>query len=336
MTIQLIAWDLGATNCRAGLIEYEPSSQLFNCLKSAAIKLMETTSLEDLIAQLEEQLATSFTDVQAICIGAAGHYRDGQLFHANAYPYSMDFSDLAKKRCWPPFAVIHDYATIVCSTFTDYLTKQANIKRLNHCDIKTYSRRIALGIGTGLGLKDGILFPNGDFWLGHNEAGHIGITSPPHADDQHLTMHQEIMRFLKIKSDRHQTPITFESLLAGKGTVNLHEFFYPDMLHLTPEAVGIRMRNGQAEEMVDAFAWYIGLFIGTVQLMFMPEGGIWITGGVVMNHLDVFERPDFINGIESFPAYLTQRKNYPLGILINHEHALIGGGYYASKRLACA
>jgi len=68
-------------------------------------------------------------------------------------------------------------------------------------------------------------------------------------------------------------------------------------------------------------------------LIFMPEGGVWITGGVTMNHPYVFDRPDFFNGINASPAYQMQRSNYPLGVLCNHEHALIGCGYYAVKRL---
>jgi glucokinase len=70
-----------------------------------------------------------------------------------------------------------------------------------------------------------------------------------------------------------------------------------------------------------------------MQLTFMPEGGVWITGGVAINHLDVFDCPGFIAGIHASPAYLAQREEYPLGVLKNHEHALIGSGYYAAKRL---
>ena len=200
--------------------------------------------------------------------------------------------------------------------------------------MKPHGRRVALGIGTGLGLKDGVLFSNGDFWLGQNEAGHIGINTPPNADKLHLDRHYEIMRFLHTTSTQHTNPtLTFEKILTGKGTVNLYQFFYPDEQELTPEQVGHHMRSGKANEMLDAFAWYLGLFVGTIQLVFMPEGGIWITGGVALNHLDVFDRPDFFAGIYASPAYLMQREEYPLGVLCNHEHALIGNGYYAARRL---
>lgn len=330
----IITWDLGATKCKAGIVKYNPDNQTVECHKHFTVKLADTTSLEDLISQLESGLQFSMPVADAICIGAAGHYDGRYLLHANPYPYPMHFANTAELQGWPTFAVIHDYASIVCATFTAYMDQPDNIKRLNTCAMKTHGRRVALGIGTGLGLKDGVLFENGDFWLGHNEAGHIGITLPPHATHEHLHRHKELMQFLHAKyNETANQPVTFERILTGKGTVNLHEFFYPDENLLTPEEVGVKMRAGFTPELLDTFAWYLGLFIGTTQLIFMPEGGIWLTGGVTLNHLDLFDRPDFFAGIYASPAYLMQREEYPLGVLCNHEHALIGCGYYAVKRL---
>jgi glucokinase len=332
--LNIITWDLGATKCTAGLVEYHPTLQTFVCNKHHTVKLADTSSLEDLITQLETDLDFPMQNADAICIAAAGHYDGKYLLHANAYPYPMHFANTAELQDWPRHAVIHDYAPIVCATFTSYMEQPDNIKRLNTCPMQMHGRRVAFGIGTGLGLKDGVLLPNGDFWLGQNEAGHIGITHPPSADPIHLKRHQEIMHFLHDKfSLQLNEPITYERILTGKGTVNLYEFFYADAPDITPEEVGIKMRDGLAPELVDAFAWYLGLFIGTIQLIFMPEGGVWITGGVAMKNLDVFDSPDFFAGIYATPAYLMQREEYPLGVLCNHEHALIGSAYYAVKRL---
>ena len=322
----IVAWDLGATKCAAGLVEYDPATQGFVCQKHVNLKLADTTSLENLIDKIETKMDYSMAEADAICIGAGGHYDGKYLLHANPYPYPMNFADMANVQKWPPFAVIHDYASIVCATFTDYMEHPKNIKRLNDCPIKQQGRRVALGIGTGLGLKDGVLFSNGDFWLGQNEMGHIGIVTPPSADKKHLDRHHEIIRFLK-------QPVTFEKILSGRGTANLYQFLYPSERTITPEEVGEKLRKGEAKELLDTFAWYLGLFVGTVQLTFMPEGGVWITGGVALNHLDVFDRPDFFAGINASPAYLSQREEYPLGVLLNPEHALIGSGYYAVLRL---
>lgn len=329
---QIIAWDLGATKCCAGLVTYDQETDDLHCVRHCKVKLKETTSLLDLIQHLEQKLEFAHQDADCICIAGAGCYDGGTLLLENAYPYHMNFASVAHEQKWPRFDIIHDYAPIVCATFTSYMHKEGNVKKLNENPIQQYGRRVAFGIGTGLGMKDGVLLSNGDFWLGQNEVGHTGVTCPPTADPEYRKLHFEFMHYLE-RCEPQNAIITYENILTGQGTVNLYRFFYPDAAESTPEEVGINMREGKVPEMVNAFAWYIGLFAGTVQLTFMPEGGVWMTGGVSISHLDVFDLPAFQLGIAASPAYWAQRQRFPLGVLCNHEHALVGCAYYAIKRL---
>lgn len=328
----ILTWDLGATKCCAGVVEYDTQTNDLKCINQCKVKLRDATSLEDLINKIENALDFSHQTVDCICIAGAGCYDGEYLAHENTYPYPMHFAKIARDNNWPRYDVIHDYAPIVCATFTNYMDQPNNLKRLNTNELKHHGRRVALGIGTGLGMKDGVLFENGDFWLGQNEVGHTGIAHPPAADQYHKHLHTELMHYLH-QREPNNSVITFEKILTGSGTVNLYQFFYPDAEETTPEAVGVKMREGKANEMVNAFSWYIGLFVGLVQLTFMPDGGVWITGGVALSHLDVFDRPEFRIGISASPAYWSQREQFPLGVLCNQEHALIGCGYYAVKRL---
>lgn len=328
-----ISWDLGATKCTAGIITAQTDSSL-TCTNKTTIKLADTESLADLVAQIESQLNIRMRDADAICIGGAGQYDGHTLHHENPYPFPMPFADLAKKEYWPNFTIVHDYAPIVCATFTSYMHDASNLMRLNARPINPLGRRVAFGIGTGLGLKDGVQLPNGDFWLGRNEIGHIGISTPPQIDTVLSDRHQSLMRFLKSHLGLGiESPVNFEKILSGQGLVRLHQFLYPKEKNATPESVGARMQAGKADELIDLFAWYCGLFVGTVELIFMPEGGTWITGGVALHHLNAFTHPAFHAGILASPAYRQERSQYALGILKNPDHALIGGAYYAKHRL---
>lgn len=328
---KLITWDLGGTKCAAGLIDYDVNTQIFDCVASSSIKLSDTRSLTDLIEQTEQALNHSMSEAAAICIGAAGVY-DGQcLTLEQAYPYVMNFADIAVQRHWPKFDVIHDYSPIVCATFTSYMDNPNHVKRLNQAVGNPYGRRIAIGVGTGLGMKDGVLLDNGDFWLGRNEGGHIGICVPPITHTAYeWQRHLDLMNFLRSQDD---TPDTFQKILSGHGTSRMYEFFHPGQKDLHPEDIGALMRSGQAPETADAFAWYLGLFVGTMQLTFMPEGGVWLAGGVALLHMDLFDTPAFQAGLDASPAYALQRQQFPLGVLCQHDNALIGGAYYAVKRL---
>jgi glucokinase len=330
----IIAMDLGGTKCAAAIITHIHATGQLICEKFCNVQLTETQSLTDLIRQIEAQLHIRFRDTDAVCIGAAGQYNGHELLHLDGvYPYPMPFAAVAATEHWPQYAVIHDYDTVVCATFTSYMQDENNILRLNSCPVQPHKRRVALGLGTGLGMKDGVLMPNGDFWLGKNEVGHIGIINPPHTDSQRLTQHQEFIHFLYNNQKSKQQAITLENILTGRGLVHLQQFLYPTAGELTPEAVSIQMTNGKMPELLDLLAWYLGVFIGSIELIFMPESGIWITGGVASKNLEIFSQASFIAGIKASPAYLHERTAYPLGVLKNTQHALIGAGYYAVKRL---
>lgn len=333
-TKTIIAWDLGATKCAAAVVDYHTDTQKLHCKRYDAIKIRESQSLNELTSMIEETLSIRMRDADAICIGAAGQYKNGIVELEEGYPYLMDFARLAEEQDWPRFDILHDYSPIVCGTFTPYIEQTENVTHINQAKINPNGRRVALGIGTGIGLKDGVLMPSGDFWLGTNEMGHIGINHPPLTDQATAKRHDELMRFLRsenIIADNES--LTFEKLLANQGMARIHAFFDRNAQDKTAEKIGDLVRDGKAEETLATFAWYTGLLVGTVQLSFMPDGGLWLSGGVILSHPEIFTHPAFFNGIQATPAYLHLREQFPLGILCGKEHAFMGCGFYASKRL---
>jgi glucokinase len=333
-TKNIISWDLGATKCAAALVVYNEQTKSLDCLSDTEIKINDCQSLSDLSDRLEHGLTIKMADADAICIGAAGQYNGQRLEHENGYPYPMEFASIVKHHQWPAMDVIHDYSPVICATFTSYMDDASKLKRLNDCPINPYGRRIVLGVGTGLGLKDGVLFKNGDFWLGTNEIGHIGIVHPPLAPSYYVNRHYEFIQFLRhehlLAADE---PLTFEKVLSGQGLVRLHAFYDRRAKHYNPEDVGAILHSEHGQETFALFAWYLGLFIGTVQLAFMPDGGIWITGGVIVKYPTVCDHPDFYQGIAHSPAYIKLREQFPLGVMLSSQHAFMGGAYYALKRL---
>jgi glucokinase len=330
----IIPWDLGATKCAMALVEYDTQSKQYQHLRHHTIPLTDCASLSELVKEFENKLDIELARADAMCIGAAGIYDGEKLLLDAGYPYTMNFADMIRAKQWHNYQIIHDYAPILCATFTEYIEQDDHIKYLNKATINPYGRRVVLGVGTGLGVKDGVLYPNGDFWLGDNEMGHIGITVPPLVDQYHLNRHLEFIKFLNSENVLKPTePLTFEKILSGKGIVRIHQFISNYTQTHTPEEIGRLMGAGGAEETVAFFAWYLGLFIGAVQLSFMPDGGTWITGGVTIKHLAVFDHPDFYKGIEASPAYLAKRKTLPLAVMRDTQHAFYGGAYYAVKRL---
>ncbi len=331
----IITWDIGATKCAAATVIYDEISQALTCQKSFRVKLRECDSFAHLTDTIEQGLDIKMSAADVICIGAAGQYDGDVLQLDKGYPYVMNIAEVAKQNNWPEFAVVHDYTPIVCATFTPYINDPNNIKLLNPGSFDPHGRRVALGIGTGLGVKDGVLLPDGNFWIGTNEMGHIGITQPPLAHKYYLRRHKELIKFMRSEGFvQKDTPLSFERILSGSGIAALHQFISCEAVPRAPEEVSEQCHSGQADETLAMVAWYMGLFIGTVQLAFMPSGGIWISGGVVLKNIHLFDHDEFYRGIGASPAYQNLRTEFPLGVLINPEHAFLGAAYYAVKRLS--
>lgn len=316
----IVVWDLGATKSAVGVVRYNTTTKKLSCERSCSIALRSVESLEGLIRAIEEALGIKHREADAICIGAAGVY-DGHSLHLDkSYPYEMPFAEQAKELGWPIFAVIHDYALIVCATFSPDIATKTIISG----EDDSHGRRIAFGVGTGLGLKDGILWNDGNFWLGTNEIGHIGISEPLIAPKSVKKVHRALMK---------EQALSFEAILSGAGMLRLHQFLNPGCLVSSPEALGELLRGGEGSKTLSLFAFYLGLFTSTVQLAFMPSGGIFMAGGVIYKHLSLFDCPEYFQGLKALPAYSEGRSKFPLKVLTDEKTPFIGGALYAVKRL---
>lgn len=328
-----VVWDLGATKCAAAVIHFDVAIDKFDCIRSTRVPLRDCANLDDLVNQIEDRLDYTMSHADAICIAAAGRYNGYEVELEGAYPYPIDISRIKKQRQWKNIAVIHDYAAVACATFTSYLQQPANIKTIVTGAPEPFGRKVVFGVGTGLGLKDVVLLANGDFWLGSNEAGHIGLTLPAKANRTHQQRHNDFIDFLKHEGGSPQgNVLTFEQVLSGRGVARIHHFLTGHR-QMTPEEISHTMQNGKNIETMKMLAWYLGLFISTVQLMFMPSGGIWFTGGVILKNLALCDQEELFEGIYSCPAYQKEREKFPLYVMIGPEYALMGCAYYASRRL---
>jgi len=328
-----IIWDLGATKCAAALVHDDGQ---FHIQKKARVELAQCQSLSDLTQQIESQLQTPFTKADAICIAGAGQYNGEELCLQKPYPFPMTFAKTAQANHWPRFHVIHDYAPIVCRTFVE-MNEQAGYRYLNTVPSDSTGRRVAFGVGTGLGVKDAAPLENGQFWLGCNEMGHIGLTTPSLATSDEIKLHQAFCRFLhEIEVLPASTPITYEMVLSGNGLSRIYQFFYGSDKKLSPKETAEFIAQSNDNQIYKLFAWYLGCFIATVQLTFMPTGGIYINGGVIHRSLQLFSEPyiqAMWRGIKSFPAYWNLRQKMPLIVMEGQDHAFLGGAYYITKRI---
>ena len=325
-----VTWDLGGTKCSVALVEHDLIYDRFNLLAQHTHPLTDFITLDDMVDAFEADLQMDMSECDGVLISAAGVY-DGKKIHLAApYPFPMEFARVAKQRHWSQYAVVHDYVPVVCATFIANRNDQITFKTLNDAESIRHGRRVVFGVGTGLGLKDGVLLQDGNFWLGTNESGHIGVSIPPRAYPDQVKLHNEFVHFMQteglLPSGR---ALTFEAILSGFGFGLMHQFFTGETV--SAEQAAEQLACDRQHPTLSLFAWYLGLFTGTVQLNFMPDAGLWIAGGVINKHLDLFDQQTFKEGLMASPAYWAERQNMPMYVFTGDRYPTIGGAYYASR-----
>ncbi len=330
--LQMVSCDIGATKCCCAIVQYHHDSAQYRLIRVATVPLNQVSSFLELINALEQALAFNFAQADAICIGAAGRYNSSHIELTTGYPYAMNVAEVAKIKQWRNYDVVHDYVPLACSTFAH--PDQHMYQVIHQGKHNPYGRRLILGVGSGLGIKDCVLFPNGRFWYGDNEAGHCGVPVPPLTVPQKQIFHNDFMSYLNVNPElaRHEG-VTFEKILSGKGLSRLHQFLTNGAACIAPEVIGEKANDPTYSETWRYFAWYLGLFVGTMQLMFMPNGGIWLGGGVIQKNSHLFELNEFYEGIHATPAYLQDRNLFPIYAFTGVEHFHYGAAFYAKYRM---
>ncbi len=330
-----IVWDLGGTKCAAAHVSVSQDAE-YTLLQTDTVRLSAIESLEAMVERFETHLGVRFRDVDAICIAGAGIYDGQTLVNANPYPFEMTLGAIAAREAWPYLSVVHDYTPVICRGFIDAgRCYSEGIITINPGKIDPHGRRIAFGMGTGLGLKDGVMLPTGELWLGHNEMGHVGLACPPSASAEDIERHTAWLDFLQIQHP--DLPLSFETVLSGRGLALLHQFCAGLSEPVSPRQVQVEVAQDSevTQQTLSLYTWYLGLFLCTVQLAFMPSGGIWMAGGLVERVPQIFSdqyRDSLQRGLSSASVYADFRQSIPVVGLIEPPHVLLGAAYYAHHR----
>ena len=146
--------------------------------------------------------------------------------------------------------------------------------------------RVAVGAGTGLGVS----------WMTHSgAAAEAWPTEGGHIDFAPVDAVQiELLRFL---IERHGH-VSYERLLSGAGLVALYEFCAGEAgagidapwVHEQAE----QGKNAAAVTAMELFVRVYGAFVGNLALIFKPQGGIYITGGIAAKIISWMKSDDFI------------------------------------------
>lgn len=288
----------------------------------------------DLIDREAPRLAPS-----RCCICAAGPMSDNRCKPTNL-DWAID-GDALSERFEIPFRVMNDFQAICYGVPLLDTTDPHAVLPVPHSDGtapdgKGDSWAVA-GAGTGLGV--GYLTRiKGAYVSLPSEGGHTGF-SP--FDEETEALHRYV-------AERYDTAPGTELFLSGRGMAEIFKFFR-DVKKV--ELVGALRAIHEASEddipplitkhtptdsgcrdIMKLFIKIYGHFASKVSLFYLPTGGMYIAGGIVVRHARLFmEDHNFMRAFENSYNPLMRKvlANIPVYIVTNYSISLLGAAHAA-------
>ena len=277
--MQLIAADVGGT--KAWFVASDTGSP-DRILYEARYNSRDYSSFESMLQVFIEESGCDNRQLAMLTLALPGVVRGSSAKLTNL-PWTISKAELQQAFGIAGIHFMNDFQASVLGTMhleaQDLLTLNAGVR-------DNEATRVAVGAGTGLGMS----------WMtGSGAEATAWPTEGGHVD--FAPVDEEQIALLQFLSKRHGR-VSCERLLSGAGLAALYEFCAGEQgAGIDPAWVHAQAENGTnaaATRAMTLFVRIYGAFVGNLALIFKPEGGIYITGGIAAKITSWMKSDDFI------------------------------------------
>lgn len=329
--MKIIAADIGGTKSWFCLCEVNSDSQsltLQSCVHhfeaiypSANFKNFSellTHFLQDAQKEGSSEVSAS---VDAMCLALPGVVQQGHA-HLTNLDWELSADQIQADFNIAKVLFVNDFQAAAIGITT---LQEKDIVILNNVLDAVYVQKKAVtvvtGAGTGLGLAwmDNTQNP---LQLFATEGGHYDFA--PTNDEQ-----IKLLKFLQ-KQYGH---VSYERILSGSGLAQLYDFFHSEnkiqtnnSMRMTAKKVHelASQENPQAISALRLFVTVYAAHIGNLALLYKPEGGIYIAGGIASHILPWMQKEDFINSYLNKGRMAGLAQKIPVYLVVNKRLGLQG------------
>lgn len=309
----VVACDVGGTKTDLGLVGIHGGRLEVIC--RTQLKSQEMKGLEAPLLQFLKEICSggeSFCP-QAIAVSAAGPVKNNHCKLTNC-GFTISARALEQKTTLKTF-LMNDFLAMAWGILTIDINQARSAIPIPHSreaapdgpSTKPNTVKLVIGPGTGLGISyvvpgEGGLLPQS------SEGGHI--TMAPF-DSQSGRFHEFLL------GERDRTP-TAEMCISGQGIGNIYRFLRSEAQYPVTETVrhideanenerARRIAEHCAQEPICSaamafFARYLGSYSANMAAIFLPHGGIYLTGGIARKNASFLARsPHFMSLFENHP-----------------------------------
>ncbi|MFM1843076.1 MAG: hypothetical protein RLZZ490_1818 [Cyanobacteriota bacterium] len=349
----LLAGDIGGTKTILRLAQAEADHPRLTIPPQTVLYEAEFSSqqfpdlvpmVEAFLNQAHQAIADLTTPTQA-CFGIAGPVVDNACDLTNLH-WQLNGDRLAQNLNLRTVSLINDFAAIGYGILG--LTRD-DLHPLQ--DIEPDPKAAIAIIGAGTGLGQGYIIPHagGQYQVFNSEGGHCDF-APRNAEEFQL---------LTWVKNNHQLPrVSVERIVSGMGLVNIYQYLrsqYPDQesprlaeLHQQWEkeliqgerSIDLAAELAQAasqqtdylaERTLQLFVSAYGAEAGNLALKLLPNGGLYIAGGIAAKILPLLDRYQFLEAFHHKGRMRPLMQNIPIAVIMNPKVGLMGAAIHANQ-----
>lgn len=311
MTVAMVVSDVGGTNGRFAIAEYNGSGTLPQLSSVAVLQCNQFDTFADMLRTYLEGLDREIPKTARFAIAGEMEPRRGYLWHFN---WDISAEQLEKQFNFENVTLLNDYEALIYA-----------IPHLNTNDIKTISKVTtgldgapfgAFGVGSGLGAAIGVPYKNNVSAV-PTEIGHISFGSRSKRE-------YKLMRHYK-KSITH---ISIETFLSGPGLTRIYDFLKdPDQPSRTAAEITTYAQSGKCETCINTLMMFTNMLAritGDIALAHGARGGIYIGGGIIPRIVDFIDMKRFMKHFHNKGPMRSYVEGIPVHIITTEMPSLLG------------
>lgn len=326
----ILAGDIGGTKTVLALFSREEGVG-GGALHETRFESGKYSSLEAIIVEFLRQTGARPSSAS---FGVAGPVK-GQQAQITNLPWTIDAETIRSSFDLPRVFLLNDLESI--ATAVPHLGSE-DLKTLNRGETVPRGNIAVIAPGTGLGTAF-LVWTGEGYKACASEGGHASF-SPCNLQQM------ELLKYLNSRYDH----VSFERICSGSHLPNIYDFFiernsYPEPNWLRGELAQARDRtpvivqNALAHKAdicvatLDMFVQVLGTVIGNMAVTLLPDGGIYLGGGIPPRILERLLEHDFMHAITDKGRFSTLCSNMPIHVILDPKAALHGAAWYGLEAL---
>ncbi len=270
--MRILAADIGGTNARFRLMEWEPSDGCAtHVIDEAVLPSADHAGLEDAARSF---LAGRPTPSRA-CFALAGPVVQGRC-EATNLPWRVEEATLSVALAIPHLRLVNDFYAVARGVEA---LGEGDLRTLRSGDVERLGPRLVIGAGTGLGVA--VLLPGAPPQVLASEGGHTGFAPRDATEDA-------LLRYLRLRHAR----VSVERVVSGPGLASIYDFVVdtaravpldslrPESLDRPARITAAAVDDAGAAMALDLFSALYGAATGDLALGVLPTGGLFLAGGI--------------------------------------------------------